>query len=218
MKNHLTAQAERPPARLKHLPPERQAEIMAYSAEHGTAATVQWLAAEGCDTSGQGLEEFFAWYQLVKQFRAVQQDQETFLELIQSEPSGLTPAQLETLGIAYFTAQAIKANEPKLFVTLASARQEAQFKAAELELKRQDAARKDRELELMRDKFEFDAAKACLNQLAELRAIATNPKMRPTEKIQQIRQQLFGSLPPLLPAGAETNTTTLPSPASPVLS
>jgi hypothetical protein len=49
-------------------------------------------------------------------------------------------------------------------------------------------------LGLMRDKFQFDAAKACLEHLAELRQIAST-RAPQTDKISQVRQLLFGVIP-----------------------
>lgn len=48
---------------------------------------------------------------------------------------------------------------------------------------------------LQRDRFEFDAAKACLKKLPELRAIAQDNKLDQDAKLKQIRLKLFGTLP-----------------------
>lgn len=46
-----------------------------------------------------------------------------------------------------------------------------------------------------RDKFEFDAAKACLAKLPELKAISTNKELSEDQKLEQARLALFGSAP-----------------------
>lgn len=51
----------------------------------------------------------------------------------------------------------------------------------------------DRErLRLDREKFEFNASRAALAHLAELRVISANPKLDETAKINAVRERLFG--------------------------
>jgi hypothetical protein len=59
-------------------------------------------------------------------------------------------------------------------------------------LKAQDQSRKERELGLAMDKFQFDAAKACLAVLPELKVISQDKGLSEPEKVQQIRLKLFG--------------------------
>lgn len=51
------------------------------------------------------------------------------------------------------------------------------------------------ELELKREKFEFDAAKACLRKLPELKAVAADKGLGAEEKLARVRAALFGELP-----------------------
>lgn len=53
----------------------------------------------------------------------------------------------------------------------------------------------ERTLQLRRDKFEFDAAEVCLRKLPELKQISSNPELSDIEKIDRIRQELFGKVP-----------------------
>ena len=62
-------------------------------------------------------------------------------------------------------------------------------------LKAQDQNRKERELEHSVDRFQFDAAKACLALLPELKVISQDKGLSEPEKVQQIRLKLFGVLP-----------------------
>jgi hypothetical protein len=50
-------------------------------------------------------------------------------------------------------------------------------------------------LQLQRDKFQFDAAKAALAQLPALRKIASDKSLDETGKLEQVRLKLFGVLP-----------------------
>lgn len=60
-----------------------------------------------------------------------------------------------------------------------------------LVLKARDQDFQERQLAFDREKFEFDAAKACLASLSELKLISTS-KATQDEKVQQIRLKLFG--------------------------
>jgi hypothetical protein len=62
-------------------------------------------------------------------------------------------------------------------------------------LKVRDQDLKQRELSLKREKFEFDAAKACLKKLPSLKAIASDRTMGEPEKLEAIRKHLFGEVP-----------------------
>jgi hypothetical protein len=62
-------------------------------------------------------------------------------------------------------------------------------------VKTQGLALKRQELTLARDKFEFDAAKACLAKLPQLKTISTNKELSEDQKLEQARLALFGSAP-----------------------
>lgn len=70
---------------------------------------------------------------------------------------------------------------------------------AALEIKTKTDAKKinqkDEEITLQRDKFQFDAAKACLKELPSLRQISANPALNENDKINAVRARLFGQLP-----------------------
>ena len=59
-----------------------------------------------------------------------------------------------------------------------------------------DQSLKREQLKLDRERFEFDAAQACLAQLPNLQTIARNPSLDERAKIDAIRTRLFGTLPP----------------------
>jgi len=64
-----------------------------------------------------------------------------------------------------------------------------------LVLKSRDQDLSERNIELAREKFEFDAAKAALAVLPELRKIATDRSLTDDDKLRQARLKLFGDLP-----------------------
>ena len=63
-----------------------------------------------------------------------------------------------------------------------------------LVLKARDQDFQERQLSFDREKFEFDAAKACLALLPELKVISTDGGLSEAEKVQRIRQKLFGTV------------------------
>lgn len=54
---------------------------------------------------------------------------------------------------------------------------------------------KDKDRKFAREKFEFDAAKACLKQLPLLKAISADRSLNDDQRIEQIRLKLFGEVP-----------------------
>lgn len=62
------------------------------------------------------------------------------------------------------------------------------------ELKDRAVRAKEKELSLARDRFEFDAAKACLQALPSLKRIAGDKALDMTDKIDAVRATLFGEV------------------------
>lgn len=65
-------------------------------------------------------------------------------------------------------------------------------KAEDLDLKAKAQATKDDQLKLAREKFEFDAAKKAMEFAAEIKGIAADDALDDDEKIQKVREALFG--------------------------
>lgn len=177
-------------AKLKKLPPERQREIWErLNAPKETLASVaKWLREDGVTVSKQTLSEFCSWYSLRLTFEEAEQDTVNFQEFITSAMPNLSQERVAELGSVYFNLQAIKHRDPKLFLAFQTAQHRAEMDVKKFE-------QRERELALSRDKFEFDAAKACLAQLPQLKVIASNTKLSESDKIDAIRRKLFGQLP-----------------------
>ena len=67
-----------------------------------------------------------------------------------------------------------------------------------------------RALDLTRERYEFNAAAAVLERLAEIKEIDADRTLAQPEKIQAVRQRLFGAapaqdVPPLLPESSDEN-------------
>jgi len=64
-----------------------------------------------------------------------------------------------------------------------------------LVLKARDQELDERQLTLARDRFEFDAAKAALEQLPALKKISSDRGLDRNQKLDAIRRRLFGEVP-----------------------
>jgi len=51
---------------------------------------------------------------------------------------------------------------------------------------------KDEQLRLAREKFEYDAAKKAMELAAEIKTVAADDALDDDEKIQKVREALFG--------------------------
>ena len=59
-------------------------------------------------------------------------------------------------------------------------------------LKASDQAFRRERLELDKQKFQFDAAEACLKALPELKAIASDKGLSDAQRVEAVRLKLFG--------------------------
>ena len=71
----------------------------------------------------------------------------------------------------------------------------AQLETAKLELQKQAEARAREEFALAKEKFQFDAAKACRKQLPALKMIAADKSLSEAEKTQLFMDKIFGPKP-----------------------
>jgi hypothetical protein len=179
---------------LKNLPEERQLEIFELLKEKSLAAARQHLREDGIRVSLQTLSEFYSWYALRMSLREAESDTENLLELIKQDAPELPEERLAAIGNALFNLRAIKSQDPKMFLAFQTARHNAEMDRLKFEQKEREIAQREKGLQLEREKFEFDAAKACLEKLPELKVIAASDVDENT-KIEQIRLRLFGQLP-----------------------
>jgi hypothetical protein len=162
---------------LKTLPEERQEQIMARLKSEGYAETVAWLKADGLRTSVTALSEFYSWWNLRQQLSRNQSTVQTLLSNLHRFDPSYTPGQIQELGQAFFTALALEQQDPKAWAMT------------------QRVGLDREQLQLQRDRFEFDAAKACLEKLPELKQIAADRSLNEDAKLEAVRQRLFGVAP-----------------------
>lgn len=84
------------------------------------------------------------------------------------------------------------AKSASAFVNSAMAIKDRLQKASELDLKARAQETKDEQLKLAREKFEFDAAKKAMELAGEIKGIAADDALDDDEKIQKVREALFG--------------------------
>lgn len=182
-------------SRLKTLPEERQRGIVELLRKKSLAEVRKELRADGIETSCTSLSEFFSWWQLKEQFRELEGDTETMLGLLKKQRPELSEDELARYGNSVFQLKAIKLQDVESYTRLMSARHRAVMDWKKLDLRKE-------ELRLQREKFEFDAAKAALARLPELRVISQNRSLDQNAKIEQVRLKLFGQVPAALTAAA----------------
>lgn len=141
-------------------------------------------AAEWCEetlkvvTSKSAVGRFLKWYESQKWVDDVKQLADEFRENLRLRP-GFKEDGRAVMDAAqvFFETQVMKTRDAKLFVSL------------------KKVQNKEQTLRLDREKFEFDAAKACLNALPALKAIASDKSLDENAKLTAVREKLFGEVP-----------------------
>ncbi len=189
--------------RLKQLPEESRDRIFAMLNEKSYAECVKAVESDfGIRCSEKALRSFRDWHFAQRRLDNLGR----FIENTQAAYQKMNPAaskeQIREMGIALFMAEAANSGDSEGFYQLANlelaertAKTKAEIERQKLELSKRRADTTDEALKLEREKFEFDAAKACLAKLPELKTISGNSRLTETEKVQQIRLKLFGELP-----------------------
>lgn len=188
------------------LPEERQAQIAEHAQAHTLAETVAWLKADGVKISSGALSLWLSSWCLRRQFKLADADTLEFIRLLRERNPNLPESELQQFGAEYFQMQAMKLGDSKTFLKYASARHKG--KMDRLNFEQRERALKTREdaLQLEREKHEEDASRRFIVLLREkpellkqMAATVANPRLSEAQKIQQIRERLFGSVPPPAP-------------------
>jgi hypothetical protein len=171
-------------SKLKTLPEDRQAEIVAYAAAKSLAETVQWLRDDGLQTSAAALSEFLSWYQLRQQLKRNESTVETLLEKLQTSRPDWTADQLEKAGQAFFSALAIEQQDSLTWKRI------------------QDSKLKLGILQLNRERFQAQTCELFLRWFKEKKArdIAES-NLSNADKIAALRQTYFADIDALEQSG-----------------
>lgn len=165
--------------------------LMGMDAEKKTLAEMQaWLKAEGCTISPGALSSWLSGERSRRMQSALLAQIATgarTVKEVESEFAKHPAPGLETIAkmLRVFVLQlSTQANvQPELF-ELVTPLMKSVMDFAKLELA-------GKEFSLAKDKFEFDAAQACLAKLPELKAVSDAPKLTADEKAKAIQQILF---------------------------
>jgi hypothetical protein len=172
-----------PQAVLKTLPEERRQAILEYldgdGAEekpHSFKATVAWLREDGIVTSHSRLVLFREWQIEQNRLAANEQTALAFVQDLKQMGKVTTAEEEMEAGQRFFTRLAMSQQDNLGFVRIL----------------REQTRREQTSID--RQKFEFDAAKAALKVLPELKVIAADNSLDDSAKIDKVREKLFGTL------------------------
>jgi len=110
----LPAPKIRPDGKLKTLPEQRQEDIAAYAAAHTLAETVQWLDANGVETSIGRLSVFLSWYRTNHQIACNDSALHELLDKYDRDPK-ISPKRLHEIGHNFFAKMALEKQDPKMW-------------------------------------------------------------------------------------------------------
>jgi hypothetical protein len=167
----------RPDAKLKRLPPERQAAIWELASLPGVsqAQTLKWLRDDGVETSAGALSEFLSWYSLRQQLQQNESTVKTLLEDLKRNDPGLSAAQLESAGQMFFSALAIEQKDSLTWKRI------------------QDTKLKLGVLQLSQEKFRVQTCELFLKWFADKKAAAiASSNLSQSDKIEKLGQAMFG--------------------------
>jgi hypothetical protein len=102
-------------AKLKTLPEDRQADISDYARDHSLAETVQWLAANGVETSTSALSLFLSWFNATQQLARNDAVTQEFLDKYEHPAPKISPDRLHQIGHSFFATMALEKQDPKIW-------------------------------------------------------------------------------------------------------
>ena len=192
---------------LKALPAARQQAIV-QRPDKELEAEREALAAEGIQVSAAELKEFIAWWRWREWFADLARHARLFEEELAQLPPTLAPGEVARWATLKFELEASRKGKGEEFARIETLRQRAEAETGRHALRREL-------LDLQRERFEWDAARACLAYLPALQAIASEASLDDWAKIDRIRELLFGApaLPP--PPVAGRTGPERPDPLSP---
>lgn len=172
--------------RLKELPSEERVklmEILRANIYEKAEPLAEKLVGFRC--SSQVLSKFYSWQVAQEELEDANDLVSSYEEFCRRQNPEWSQEKVRESAIAVFMASTAAKRDLEGFATI-----------AKLDLDQKKEARSDRQLNLEREKFEFNAAEACLKQLPELKAISSNKTLTESQKVEQIRLKLFGKVPP----------------------
>ncbi len=195
--------AVRRDAKLKNLPPAQRDLIIAWHLEDGEESCRSRILSElhisgdveGRPVSNKVLYEALAFWRAEKRFSSFQNLAMAQAELESEAKGGMSAEAMHEAVDRNFIMLAAETEDTELYRELRMLRIADQSAKAKAKHQERALDQKDADLKLAREKFEFDAAKAVLAKLAELRTIAKDRALSEDDKIAQVRLRLWGPAP-----------------------
>jgi hypothetical protein len=164
-------------SKLKTLPDARQAAIVERARDHTLSDVLQWLRADGLQTSAAALSDFLSWHALRQQLARNASTVETLLANLHKDMPDASPEKIQSVGQAFFSALALEQQDAKGWCMT------------------QQVALKQEQLQLDRQRFQRETIKLFIawSVDAEAKRIAASP-INNDEKTERLGQRLFGTL------------------------
>ncbi|MEW6307080.1 MAG: hypothetical protein AB1705_26755 [Verrucomicrobiota bacterium] len=173
--------------------PEQQAKILEWFKNHTYPELIKRIQQEfGRKISEKSLRTFFdqsAFNREFSVFATSANKANQVVEHFRKNPTDVYAAILQMVGQIAF--------ELSLHSKEVSAKELAELTRIALNVREYEL--RERKLDLERERFEFEAARALLAQMPRLRQVAQSNALDDDEKLQRVREMLFGKNIPQLP-------------------
>ena len=187
---------------LRNLPQERQDLIAEHGNTHKLRETLQWLADDGINVSKDTLSQFLSAYVMRAAAREDEATVETIKEELRREVEGISDEELDAFGQKTFSLLAIRRKDLPGFVSIRSAKLNAELEKAKLALKEKAEARHQELLKLEQSKYRDMVAEKMLDQaLRDQAERIANSNLSNADKIAAMRQAAFADVDALEASG-----------------
>jgi hypothetical protein len=153
--------------------------------------TVAWLGQDGVQTCVRALSEWRRWYVERRRRQAEAASAADMLADCKQEGWFKTAEEERAASQILFSRLAIHDANWKAW----AANEKLAVAKDKIKVEKERVQQSKEELDLQREKFQFDAATACLKHLPRLRSIAANSALDESAKINAVREALFGEIP-----------------------
>jgi hypothetical protein len=195
--------AARRDAKIKGFEMDRQRKVIGWWAEKGEAHARRMIKREwGLSVGCTAFYAALAFWRSSSKYAQVEAEARVQMEQEVASKGSMSPEEKHAALERNFLTIAAASADTETFLEfrkLELKRREVDAKQSEAKAKlkhrSQELDRKERELALAIDKFQFDGAKAALKFVKELKAIAADRSLSSDDKIAAVRLKLWGTAP-----------------------
>jgi hypothetical protein len=185
---------------LQTLSRELQEELFRYSETNSYRKTVRWLATKaGVQASQTAIFRFRRWFHRVRLHEDNMAIARDIIEMRRRTEPDITEEELAHFGRKVFARLAIESQDAPEWARQQMVRQR------EIRLELEQAR-----IRLARNKFEFDAAAACLRHFAVIKLTVNTSGLTEPQKIERIHQAMWGK-PMEITQHQKPNTLEIPN-------